>query len=158
MIRPGAPHHPTCPATPSTIDISEINSKVTASNHVEFFIGDLRYGSTTAAISGTRRLGGVRLDVTQARGFGGSADAVLPDIEESPAFANARFFAQGRTTRPAIRDITGTEIKNGFRNRHLAAPRGLRRCEALRDINVPQPWDVEKAEIRSESITKGPPR
>ena len=34
--------YPACPATPVTMDINEINSKVTASNQFKLFIGDLR--------------------------------------------------------------------------------------------------------------------
>ena len=34
--------YPTCPATPVAMDIKEINSKVTVSNQLEFFIGGLR--------------------------------------------------------------------------------------------------------------------
>jgi hypothetical protein len=34
--------HPTCPPTPVAMDIKEINSKVTVSNQLEFFIGGLR--------------------------------------------------------------------------------------------------------------------
>jgi hypothetical protein len=34
--------YPACPATPVAMDINEINSNVTASNQLEFFIGGLR--------------------------------------------------------------------------------------------------------------------
>ena len=34
--------HAMCPLTPVAIDIKEINSKVTVSNQLEFFIGGLR--------------------------------------------------------------------------------------------------------------------
>jgi hypothetical protein len=34
--------YPTCPPTPVAMDIKEINSKVTESNQLEFFIGGLR--------------------------------------------------------------------------------------------------------------------
>jgi hypothetical protein len=39
LRNPGAAHHPTCPGTPAAMDINAINSKVTASNQVESFMG-----------------------------------------------------------------------------------------------------------------------
>jgi hypothetical protein len=103
------------------MDINAINSNVTASNQVESFISAPRDDSTASA-SGSGRLGALRFDVGQSRGFGSSPHAVLPDIENGPTLTNARFSAQGRASRPPIRYVAGTEIKSGLRNRHLAAP------------------------------------
>jgi hypothetical protein len=102
------------------MDINAINSNVTASNQVESFIRALRRLDGSA--SGSGRLGALRFDVGQSRGFGSSPHAVLPDIENGPALTNARFSAQGRASRPPIRYVAGAEIKSGLRNRHLAAP------------------------------------
>jgi hypothetical protein len=60
--------------------------------------------------------------MSQSRGFGSAPNTVLPDIENGPALANARFSAQGRAGRPSVRYVAGAEIKSGFHNRHLAAP------------------------------------
>ena len=95
--------------------------------------------------SGSGRLCRVRLDVGQSRGFGSAPNTVLPDIENGPALTNARFSAQGRTSRPPIRYVAGTEIKSGLRNRHLAAPEPRKVCTSTGDHRSAAPGRGESA-------------